>query len=114
MAKLFREKIVKETAKFIADELRKVLDRHKCDSYMSQRLNDCPTYHKPHNLKNGEGMLATIRALAMVQIDMTRELASMNYGEGPEEEDYLGQAEPLARVLTDAEVVSLHPDPRQG
>jgi hypothetical protein len=77
---------------------------------MSQRLNDCPTYHKPHNLNNGEGILATIRALAMLQADMTRELASMNYGEDhDEEEDNL-----LARrVLTDAEVVRL-PDPRKG
>jgi len=78
MKTLFNKARTEETTAFIAAELRTLLDRNELDSYMSRRIREaCPAYR--NGLTNGERVLATSLALAAVQGDVTRALASLEY-----------------------------------
>jgi len=71
-AQLFSNTRVKEATEVIATELLKILaPRH--DSHMSRHVSKiCPAYKK--GLTNGEGLLATMRALSTVQLEVAAEL----------------------------------------
>ncbi len=72
---------IDETATFIASELKRLLDRRDDDSHMSRRIEeDCPAYE--NGLTNAESLLATLRALSMVQLEISADLAALTYGEG--------------------------------
>jgi hypothetical protein len=75
MKPLFNVKRVEETATFIATELKTLLDRKSANSQMSLRLREmCPAYGK---LTIGEHVLAILRALSMVELEIIADLASL-------------------------------------
>ena len=74
MTPLFDEKRIDAAARFIADELKLLLDRN-IDSHMSRRIREACQAYKD-GLTNGERSLATLRALAMAQIEIGHDLAS--------------------------------------
>jgi hypothetical protein len=67
---------IETTAQFIAAELKVLLDRYNYKSHLSAALKErCPAYK--NGLTNEERELATLRALAITQIEITRDIASM-------------------------------------
>jgi len=101
MPKLFNTRRIEEASTFIAAELSKVLNRNDIHSYMSERISkDCPTYQA--GLTCGETVVATLRALAIVQDEIIKDLTSLNWGE--DDEDIYDQP---SAVLTEAEVIEL-------
>jgi hypothetical protein len=94
--KLFDKERVEQTARFIAAELTTLLDR-RYDSHISKRLQEaCPTYD---TLTNGENLLATVRALSVVQLQIIAELSAMNSGGDGDFEDAEPDAEPPAHFF---------------
>lgn len=95
---LFDEGRVARTATFIAEELRTLLER-KCDGHMNRRHSEAGPDRK--DITNLEYVAATIRALAMVQIEMIGgDLKSLTNDTRDEEDDKESAKE-------DAEVVHL-------
>ena len=83
---LFNNSRVEETAKFIAHELRVLLDRNDPQSHMSCRIReDCRTYNDGQT--TGERVVATLRALSMIQLETLADLASLTAGPGDDEEE---------------------------
>jgi hypothetical protein len=84
-SKPFNEPRVEETAKFIAKELMRIIDRNTVNSVLSKLiLEECPTYE---NMSNGDRFLATLRALSIVQIEVTKDISTMLYGKDSDEEE---------------------------
>lgn len=110
MKPLFNRKRVDETTAFIAAELRILLDRSNIDSHMSRRVREaCPVYGQGQTI--GESVLATLRALNIVQLEVFADLASLEREESwfeEEEEDY----EPLSHptIMTEQRLKD-NPDP---
>jgi len=76
-AQLFNNDRIKEAAQVIANELLKILAKRH-DSHMQKHVaKNCPAYKK--GLSNGEHLLATMRALSMVQLEVGVELADMTH-----------------------------------
>jgi hypothetical protein len=75
MKPLFNQKRVDETAAFLATELRTLLDRKNIDSHMSLRMRECSAYHQGQTI--GESLLATLRALNMIQLEVLADLGSL-------------------------------------
>jgi hypothetical protein len=77
MEKLFNMTRVEETAQFIAGELTTILSQSDINSHMSRSVREsCSAYH--NGLTNGERLIATSQALAMVQLKIIADLAEMN------------------------------------
>jgi hypothetical protein len=74
MKALFNERRVEAAAEFIAKELIVQFDPENIDGRMQRRIQECQAYKD--GLTMGEGALALLRALAMVQIHVSRELGS--------------------------------------
>ena len=90
MTNLFNQGRIDRVAEFIAAELRTLLDRRNMHAHMDRRLReDCPDYE---TLKNGEHVLATIKALNLVALDMVGDVASLQYDDGGLDEDDDGEA----------------------
>ncbi len=70
MKPLFDEQRVEEAARFLAAELIKA-------GGFDDRLAKCPAYRR--GLTASEARLALLRALSLVQIELTIELAAQNY-----------------------------------
>jgi hypothetical protein len=76
MPMLFNQTRVDETATFFAAELKDLLDRRNSDSHMNRRFKEaCPSWDD--ELTNGEQVLATIKALNLVSVDLIADLATM-------------------------------------
>jgi hypothetical protein len=96
-------KRVEETAAFIAAELRKLLvDGSDAESHMSRHLRKCSTYN--NGLTRGEELLATVRALSMVQLEILTGLGSM-WMEQREDEDEDDAGPSLHQIMTDSELL---------
>jgi hypothetical protein len=86
MSKLFDRKRIDEATDFIADELKGLLDRNNYKSHMQRRLQEaCPAYHS--GLTNGETLLATLRALSRVQLEITNDLGSLTHSDYDDDDD---------------------------
>jgi len=75
MKPIFNKARVEQTATFVADELKLLLSRDY-GSHVSRRISGgCPAYK--NGLTNGELLLATLRALSMVQLEISADLGSL-------------------------------------
>jgi hypothetical protein len=72
MKSLYNEKRVEAVARFIADELKRQFAPDNINSHFHRRLCKCQAYKD--GLTMSETNLALLRALAMVQIEITHEL----------------------------------------
>jgi hypothetical protein len=73
---IFDQQLVDEAAIFIAAELKVLLDRKNIDSPMNRRIREaCPAYR--HGLSNGDMVLATLKALHLVGLDITNDMTSL-------------------------------------
>jgi hypothetical protein len=83
--KLNRPSVVDETATFIAAELKALLDRRNPDSFMTERLvAACPAWEK---LRIGEHVLATLKALNLVTLDVIADMATLTHDTIDDDED---------------------------
>src|SRR5262249_15994619 len=73
MKSIYKEKRVEAVAQFVADELHRQFPPANINSHFQRRLCKCQAYKD--GLTLGETNLALLRALAMVQIEITHELA---------------------------------------
>jgi hypothetical protein len=85
MKKLFNMKRVDQTAEIIAAALAKLLNRHNAESPLSRCIRQSQAYKS--GLTNGERVLATIRALSMIQNGTVVELASLTYSHEDEDDE---------------------------
>ena len=91
---------VEETASFIAAELKALLDRYNMDSHMSRRIREaCPAYE--NGLTNSEKLLATLRALSMVQIEVGVDFGTLTTGH----EDFAQAEGELHSIDTDEQLL---------
>ena len=73
MKPLFNKDRVESAATFIAAELKTLLDRSNIKSDLQRRISKaCPP-----QLTIGEQVLATLRALAIVQLEVAADMASL-------------------------------------
>lgn len=89
MKPIFNKNRVDETAAFIADELRTLLDRKNIDSHMNRCFRMFPVYRE-EKLTIGERILATLLALNMIESEVARDLGSLEsdpYGEWLDEDE---------------------------
>jgi hypothetical protein len=74
---------IDETADFIAAELHEQFDRRKFDTRMNRRIREeCTAYR--NGLTNGELLIAIMRALSKVQLEISTEFAALDF---PEDDD---------------------------
>jgi hypothetical protein len=98
MPKLHNQALVDETAEFIAAELKTLLDRTNVDSHMNRRISEaCPAYRR--GLTNGDRVLAALKALHLVGLDLIRDMASMTRDPTFEEEEEELEREEIEREL---------------
>jgi hypothetical protein len=72
----YDEARVEDVAQFIAKELIALIDRRNANGHLSKRIREaCPSYQ--NGLTNGERVVATLRALALVQIEATKDATTL-------------------------------------
>ena len=80
MRPLFNKDRVETAGRFIADVLLKLLEPMDYKSHIGQCLREaCPAYKA--GLNNGELRVATLRALALVQLEVAASLVSLKESE---------------------------------
>lgn len=94
--KVFDETRVAAAAEAIKGELLKLLDRNDYNSAIEERLSVSMHYYS--GMTTFERQLGILRALAMVQIEITADLASLTADESDPEA-------PLSTVLDDTELL---------
>jgi hypothetical protein len=107
MSKLFNEKRIEEATTAIAAKLATLLDRTNFDAGV-HRWVDGTACHEV--ITNGELVVATLRALALAQIEVSKDLTSLDFGnpDGPDED---GDEDGPLMVRTDPELAKrLRPD----
>ena len=102
MKKIHNAKLVDEASSFIYRELMTLLDRNNYDSHLNRRLADCPAYR--NGLTIGDTQLALLRALCMMQLVVTADVASM-WRDNDEDDDDYGEAVPTEYVFTDTDLI---------
>ena len=85
MRSLYNEKRVEAAARFIADELKRQFDQENINRHFHRRLSKCQAYKD--GLTLGETGLALLRALAMVQIEITHDVASKKIESSDQDDD---------------------------
>jgi hypothetical protein len=101
MKPIFNNSRVESAAAFIAAELKTLLDRYNYDSHINRRLSEgCPAY-QAEELTVGEQVLATSRALSMVQLEVMADLASLTH-DYFDDDDEEGEA---VSIMSDQELL---------
>ena len=74
MRPLFNERRVQVAAECIAKELIAEFDPDNIDGRINSRMRECPAYKD--GLTLGESAFAALRAMSMVQIEVSRKLGA--------------------------------------
>jgi hypothetical protein len=77
---------IDEAADFIATELLEQFDHRNIDSHMNRRVREgCAAYR--NGLTNGERLIAIMRALSKVQLEISTEFAELDFPEDDEDDN---------------------------
>jgi hypothetical protein len=86
MSKLFNEKRIEEATTAIAAKLVSLLDRSNFATGLHRCVDGLGCYEA---ITNGELVVATLRALAIAQGEVVKDLTSLDFGnpDGPDEDE---------------------------